>query len=392
MSNQQRWFVFQIEAESTTERTTRSITAGQSSAAAVVNSTLHARVCNRLNRMMSADRSLKAITTMCEIETITRCTFPFRDENDNASNNDADMIESLHLLLKKQDDQTDYEEYITPFDPISNMMESNDRKGAAAFDDNEPSEVVKMMTDVVPTPEPAANVEQELRRGVRRRTPNSRYTKDYISPAISPLLKRAATSKRRISPSVNTAQVASKPPKPLSKKKKTDRNSPSKPLTKPSAGNKSLLPIVTVGDFKMSWPRYGIEKITIHGKSCSITNTCPLDTGLFIYYHAFMISSAEFRRIFEKDTLDIFAIFRQTIHLAIEDGWDHARAYWVSKHDLLPKRNSSDVYDLTNTLTEIVFRFLQPIQEYTIKSECSCSSCPRKIRQTSSVDLVLTYV
>ena len=69
------------------------------------------------------------------------------------------MIESLHLLLKKQDDQTDYEEYITPLDPISNMMESNDRKGAAAFDDTEPSEVVKMMTDVVPTPEPAANVE-----------------------------------------------------------------------------------------------------------------------------------------------------------------------------------------------------------------------------------------
>ena len=53
-----------------------------------------------------------------------------------------------------------------------------------------------MMAEVVPGTEHASNVEHEPRRGDRRRTHNARNTKDDISLAISPLVKRIATTKR----------------------------------------------------------------------------------------------------------------------------------------------------------------------------------------------------
>lgn len=297
------------------------------------------------------------------------------------------MIASLQASLMNEEHRFDDHDCIIPIDPIPNIEVSENKQAAETFDDPEPLQSVNMGTELTPNVEHITNVDNGLRRGVRRRTPNSRYNnKDYISPAISPAVHR------KPSPSVNADRLASKPPKPNSNKRKVLSISPKNSSKKRDKNNKMPSYTTNIGDITIPWPRFGINSINIYGRSCSITNTCPLDTGLFIYFHAFMAGSVEFRRIFEKDFSQPFSTLRQTFKLAIEENWDHARAYWLMEHNLLTKESSKGVYDLTNTLTEIVFRFLQPTQEYEIRSECSCSACPRKTRQTTSVDLVLTYV
>lgn len=292
----------------------------------------------------------------------------------------------------KQDSQIVTDECVLPIDPVPNDALSEEIETPETFDDLQPTQLVKVITEMAPEAEQATNVEYELGRGCRRRTPNSRYTKDYISPSISPLVKRVALSKRKASPASSTERVASKPPRPTSNKRKILNIVKSNSSKKTNSAGKSISTSATIGDVTISWPRYGIDKITINGRSLSITNTCPLDTGLFIYYHAYMAGSDKFRNIFQKGFLDIYSSLTQTIKLVNEENWDHARAYWLSKHNLLPKTTPTGIYDLTNTLTAVVFQFLQPIQEYTIRSECSCVACPRKCRETTSVDLVLTYV
>ena len=318
---------------------------------------------------------------------MARYEFLFRDQNGDASDDQAALIASLQLSLMDEECCFDDHNHIMPTDRNPNSEMSEEKAAAETFDDLPPVQFVNVRTAIPPNAEQLPNGDSQLRRGERRRTPNSRYNnKDYISPAISP------ANKRKTSPRVNADHVTSKPPKPNSNKRKALLISPKNTSTKREKNSKMPLYTTTIGDLTIPWPRFGIESINIGGRSCSITNTCPLDTGLFIYFHAYITGSISFRRLFEKDLSDGFCKRCQTFKLAIEENWDHARAYWLIQHHLLTKETSQDVYDLTNTLTEIVFRFLQPLQEYAIKSECSCSQCPRKIRQTTSVDLTLTYV
>ena len=126
------------------------------------------------------------------------------------------MIESLLLSLMKQDCPIVNDECVLPIDPIPNDALSEEIEASGTFDDLPPTQLVKVKNETVPKTEQAKDVDDELGRGRRRRTPNSRYTEDYISPSISPLSKRVAPSKRKASPASSTERVASKPPRPTS--------------------------------------------------------------------------------------------------------------------------------------------------------------------------------
>ncbi|CAF2704859.1 unnamed protein product [Rotaria sp. Silwood2] len=78
-------------------------------------------------------------------------------------------------------------------------------------------------------------------------------------------------------------------------------------------GTLSKRPFTTTrGSLNLTWPRYGINNGTYAGQSFSITRTCPVDTGLFVLYHASKAGNDKFRNLFENNTLDAFTALRQT--------------------------------------------------------------------------------
>ena len=147
---------------------------------------------------------------------------------------------------------------------------------------------------------------------------------------------------------------------------------------------------MTIGTLKLPWPRYGIRTGIYEGNIYSVTKTCPLDTGLFTMYHAYKAGTTKFRQLFESVDLPVYETIRRTFQLVDSDGWTSARLYWLLRHNLLTTTNEDGVFDIENTLHNIVFEFVKPMQEYQINSECSCVVCPKRRRQKTSVDISLS--
>ena len=145
-----------------------------------------------------------------------------------------------------------------------------------------------------------------------------------------------------------------------------------------------------IGPLRLPWPRYRIDDAVYNGQHYSIFNTCPLDTGLFAVYHAYKAGGDAFRLLFENDTIEAIALLRHIFQLVESDGWTIARLFWLTKHHLLTVQDSHGNYNLKNTLNEIVFRFIQPMQSFRLVSRCSCLVCPKPIRDRTSVDIALS--
>jgi hypothetical protein len=148
-------------------------------------------------------------------------------------------------------------------------------------------------------------------------------------------------------------------------------------------------PVTTVGTLNLTWPRYIIKDGVYAEHSFNITNTCPVDTGLFILYHAYKANTDEFRNLFETNTLEAFITLRRTFQYVENDNWTVARLYWLVKHDLLTIVNEVGQYDLMDTLTKIVFDFVKPMQQFQLKSQCTCTACPKSYREHTSSDIQL---
>ncbi|CAF0932936.1 unnamed protein product [Didymodactylos carnosus] len=118
------------------------------------------------------------------------------------------------------------------------------------------------------------------------------------------------------------------------------------------------------------------------GDSGNQTTAC-----LFVLHHVYKADTDHFRDLFETDTLEAFILLRRKFQHVESDGWTTARLYWLTQNNLLKVKIKNDQYDIENTLNEIVFRFIQPIQAFPIKSKCYCSACPKSIRESTSVDI-----
>ncbi|CAF1314555.1 unnamed protein product [Adineta ricciae] len=145
----------------------------------------------------------------------------------------------------------------------------------------------------------------------------------------------------------------------------------------------------TIGTLELTWPSYGIENGTYADECYFIFHTCTIDTGLFILYHAYKAHSNDFRNLFTSDELGIFKIIRRTFHLVETEGWTVARLYWLTEHNLLTNKHRSGKYDLMNTMEAIVFQFIKPMQTFPVTSKCSCTVCPKRIREHISMDISL---
>ena len=143
------------------------------------------------------------------------------------------------------------------------------------------------------------------------------------------------------------------------------------------------------GSLNLTWPRYKVCDGVYAEQTFSIINTCSVDTGLFILYHAYKAGTEKFRNLFETDVLDAFISFRRTFQYVDNDNWTTARLYWLVRHELLDKQDGENVYDLLNTMTHVVFNFVRPAQTFEINLECRCVACPKRRRQYLSSNITL---
>jgi hypothetical protein len=234
------------------------------------------------------------------------------------------------------------------------------------------------------------DVDQGVRRSSRQRTPNPKYMDDYISPTISPMRSRVVSPKRSHSPSTTTTQSTSKPSTPARRYRKKSKCSPSNSPDRRQIKSKTKLKLATIGTLQLTWPRFGIRNAIHESKIYSLTNTCPLDTGLFVLYHVYKAGTEKFRDLFKRDDLDACVALRRTFQLVESDNLTTARLYWLILHGLLKDNSQGYVHDIKNNLVEIVFRFVKPMQEHSTRSKCSCVACQKQIRHGTNVDIALT--
>jgi len=148
-------------------------------------------------------------------------------------------------------------------------------------------------------------------------------------------------------------------------------------------------PTTKIGNLILTWPSYGIKNVAYANQYFSIINTCPVDTGLFVLYHAYKAGTDAFRNLFESDALEAYTFLRRTFKLIESDGWTIARLYWLTEKNLLTRKTKDGQYDLKNTMDEIVFKFTKPMQTFLLKSKCTCAACPKPDREIMSVYIAL---
>lgn len=233
------------------------------------------------------------------------------------------------------------------------------------------------------------DTEYSVRRGSRRRIPNSKYTKDYISPTISPnLLRKALSPKRYLSSSTDNVSDCASKNQNHTQRKKAKVVSPN-PIKRKQIPLNNQSNIMVVDNLNLKWPRYGIREQVFAGETYSVIQTCSVDTGLFAMYHAYKARSNTFRELFEDELVDSVVTLREVFKRVEQDGWDVARLYWLVRHNLLTLENFDGKYNMENTLTNAVFQFVKPMQEFDVRSECMCTVCPKRIKKRPSVDITL---
>ncbi len=164
-----------------------------------------------------------------------------------------------------------------------------------------------------------------------------------------------------------------------------------KTLSSPQTQKASTHPVhrAKVGSITLSWPQYKIPETIYMNKKYTVTNTCSLDAALFAFYYCYKTSSSEFQKLFDVETTSCHSALRKLFKLVDNDGWNIARLYWLLSNNLLKTINDDGVFDVEHTLYENVLQFVRPMQMYNIKSKCSCSVCPKRIRESKSIDISL---
>ncbi len=144
-----------------------------------------------------------------------------------------------------------------------------------------------------------------------------------------------------------------------------------------------------VGDLKLAFLHYNFGPEFYEGKRYSASNTCSLDSALFLLYYIFKSYSENFRRLFDPSIL-VCQQLHKTFELVESKGWDIARIYWISTHTTHPERNSpTQHHDLFTTADNNVFQYVRELQKYVISSKCKSPDCQKPVRVWHSVDIAM---
>ncbi|CAF4153886.1 unnamed protein product, partial [Adineta steineri] len=210
-----------------------------------------------------------------------------------------------------------------------------------------------------------------------------------VTDRIEPHLAQVFCPKRSHSSSNSSCSISIEKTSKQLCEKKSKPSSPPHTIENRNFQSSKDNRTATIGSLKLTWPSYAIENATYAGEQYFIFNTCTIDTGLFILYHAYKTQSDDFRNLFLSDTLNIYKIIHRTFQLVDTDGWTTARLYWLTENNLLTNKHRNGKYDLMNTMEAIVFQFIKRMQTFPIKSKCTCVVCPKRTREHMNADISL---
>lgn len=144
-----------------------------------------------------------------------------------------------------------------------------------------------------------------------------------------------------------------------------------------------------VGNLKLPFPHYNIGPQFYGGKRYSASNTCSIDSALFLLYYIFKSRSEDFRRLFDPSIL-VCQQLHKTFELVDSAGWDIARIYWISTHTTHPDRDSpTQHHDLFTTADNNVWQYVRELQKYIVKSKCKSLDCVKPVRERHCVDIAM---
>jgi hypothetical protein len=145
----------------------------------------------------------------------------------------------------------------------------------------------------------------------------------------------------------------------------------------------------TVGNMNLPFPHFNIGPTFItRQRRYSASDTCSLDSSLFLLYYIYMSHSQEFRSLFDP-TIAACKQLLKTFDLVEKKGWDVARLYWVTVHSNYLKDKRRAHINLHATADTNVFQYVREVQKYVTKSTCTCTDCPKLVAQSHSVDISL---
>ena len=196
-------------------------------------------------------------------------------------------------------------------------------------------------------------------------------------------------SAKRSYPSSDSSVSTTKPKASKRLRDKTVNSSVSTSIEKDNFKSNKDYRTTTIGSLTLAWPPYQINNTSFRGQNFSVVNTCPVDTGLFVFYHAYKAGTDKFRHLFEFTDLKELKLLHRVFHLVENEDWTMARLFWLTENNLLKHQFKNGQYDIKNTMDEIVFRFVKPLQTYPLKSKCTCSACPKIIRVKMSEEIRL---
>jgi hypothetical protein len=144
-----------------------------------------------------------------------------------------------------------------------------------------------------------------------------------------------------------------------------------------------------VGNLQLPFPHFNIGPTFYGNKRYSASNTCSLDSSLFLLYYIYKSNSEEFRSLIDPN-IPVCGQLLQTFNLVENEGWDIARVYWISIHATGPYRNKSNQHhDLFTTADNNVFQYVRELQKYVVKSTCTSTDCPKLLWEKRSVDIAM---
>ncbi|CAF1545399.1 unnamed protein product [Adineta ricciae] len=145
-----------------------------------------------------------------------------------------------------------------------------------------------------------------------------------------------------------------------------------------------------IGNLQLRFPHFNIGPTFINATDrYSVSNTCSLDSSLFLLYYIYMSHSEDFRSAFDRDITGCRNL-RNVFDLVERNGWDFARLHWLTMNEVYPKPVAKCAHiDVYGTADTNVFQFLREMQKYVIESTCICPDCPKLVRQSHSVDISL---
>ncbi|CAF1459793.1 unnamed protein product [Adineta steineri] len=164
--------------------------------------------------------------------------------------------------------------------------------------------------------------------------------------------------------------------------------------------------VITIEQCSLIWPTFGINNKAFEGtvlilclvlknidclfsgRTYSVTNTCNIDSPLFAIYVTFRTESA-IQNIILNSENEPFLSLRKTFALVESDGWDEARLYWLTTHNILIHQKSNK-YNIYGSIDANVSCFIKnPVQLYKNMSVCSRQDCPKRERLATSSDLTI---